>query len=131
MLNSSIAVEFVANPVLAWAVGLLWLVGLTNAFNLLDNMDGLAGSLGVDRGRVLRPRRVTVPPNRDIFIAFASPLGPRAAGSCPFNLRLSGPALVFMGDSGSQAIGFVLASLGLIELDAKPGRRSRRWCSPC
>ena len=34
-------------------------------------------------------------------------------GFLPFNLRLSGPAAVFMGDSGSQVLGFGLASLGL------------------
>ena len=39
--------EIVENGVAATALGLLWLVAITNAFNLLDNMDGLAGSLAV------------------------------------------------------------------------------------
>ena len=113
VLNSSIAVEFVANPVLAWAVGFLWLVGLTNAFNLLDNMDGLAGSLGVVAASCFALSAAFVSPNRDIFIvAAALTLG--ILGFIPYNLRLSGPARVFMGDSGSQLIGFVLASLGLM-----------------
>ena len=54
VLHSTISVEFVSNQTLAWAIGILWLVGLTNAFNLLDNMDGLAGSLGVVAAVVLR-----------------------------------------------------------------------------
>ena len=45
VLASGLEVEIVGNNVLAWAIGLLWLVGITNAFNLLDNMDGLAATL--------------------------------------------------------------------------------------
>ena len=113
VLNSSISVEFVSNPMLAWAVGILWLVGLTNAFNLLDNMDGLAGSLGIVAASCFALSAAFVAPNRDIFIvAAALTLG--ILGFIPYNLRLSGPARVFMGDSGSQLIGFVLASLGLM-----------------
>ena len=44
-LASGLHVEIVGNDVLAWGIGLLWLVGITNAFNLLDNMDGLAATL--------------------------------------------------------------------------------------
>ena len=47
VLASGLNVEIVGNDVLAWAIGLLWLVGITNAFNLLDNMDGLAATLAV------------------------------------------------------------------------------------
>jgi UDP-GlcNAc:undecaprenyl-phosphate/decaprenyl-phosphate GlcNAc-1-phosphate transferase len=113
VLQSSISVEFVANPVLAWAVGFLWLVGLTNAFNLLDNMDGLAGSLGIVAAGCFALSAAFVSPNRDIFI-IAAALALALIGFIPYNLRPSGPARVFMGDSGSQAIGFVLASLGLM-----------------
>src|SRR3954462_10731038 len=42
VLGTGASVQIVANDVLATGIGLLWLVGLTNAFNLLDNMDGLA-----------------------------------------------------------------------------------------
>ena len=45
VLASGLTVEIVGNDVLATALGLVWLVGITNAFNLLDNMDGLAASL--------------------------------------------------------------------------------------
>ena len=45
VLASGLTVEIIGNDVLATAVGLVWLVGITNAFNLLDNMDGLAASL--------------------------------------------------------------------------------------
>ncbi|MEO5634466.1 MraY family glycosyltransferase, partial [Gaiella sp.] len=52
-------------------------------------------------------------PNRDIFIV-ATSLALALVGFIPYNLRLSGPARVFMGDSGSQLIGLVLATLGLM-----------------
>src|SRR5919198_3279553 len=45
VLTTGTSVEIVGNPVFATALGVAWLVGLTNAFNLLDNMDGLAASL--------------------------------------------------------------------------------------
>ena len=45
VLASGLNVEIVGNDVLAWSIGLLWLVGITNAFNLLDNMDGLSAGV--------------------------------------------------------------------------------------
>ena len=57
VLASGLNVEIVGNDVLAWAIGLLWLVGITNAFNLLDNMDGLAATLAVVSCALLRDRR--------------------------------------------------------------------------
>ena len=47
VLASGLNVELVGNDIIAWAIGLLWLVGITNAFNLLDNMDGLAATLAI------------------------------------------------------------------------------------
>ena len=104
--------------------GMLWLVGLTNAFNLLDNMDGLAGSLGVVAASCFALSAAFVSPNRDIFI-IATALALALLGFIPYNLRPSGPARVFMGDSGSQLIGFVLASLGLMASYKEAGNDDR------
>ena len=113
VLQSSISVEFVSSSTLGWALGVLWLVGLTNAFNLLDNMDGLAGSLGIVAASCFALSAAFVAPNRDIFLV-ATSLVLALVGFMPYNLRLNGPARVFMGDSGSQLIGLVLATLGLM-----------------
>ena len=43
--TAGVRVEIVGNDVAATVLGVLWLVGMTNAFNLLDNMDGLAATL--------------------------------------------------------------------------------------
>src|SRR4051795_12801844 len=46
-LLCGLTVEIVSNDFFAAAIGVVWLVGMTNAFNLLDNMDGLAGTLAL------------------------------------------------------------------------------------
>ena len=112
VLSSGISVEVVDNDTLAWALGLVWLVGMTNAFNLLDNMDGLAASMGLVASGFFAIAAATVNPNRDIFVVSAA-LALACAAFLPFNLRRGKPAAVFMGDSGSQVIGLALGSLGL------------------
>lgn len=112
VLSSGISVEVVDNDKLAWALGIVWLVGMTNAFNLLDNMDGLAASMGLVASGFFAIAAATVNPNRDIFVVAAA-LALACVGFLPFNLRPAKPAAVFMGDSGSQVIGLALGSLGL------------------
>ncbi len=112
VLASGVRVEIVSNNLAATALGVLWLVGMTNAFNLLDNMDGLAATLATIACAFFAVDAYTVHPSR--FVAVLS-LGICFAclGFLPYNLRLHGPAAVFMGDSGAQLLGFALASLGL------------------
>ena len=45
VIASGIHVEIISNDIAATALAVFWLIGMTNAFNLLDNMDGLAASL--------------------------------------------------------------------------------------
>jgi UDP-GlcNAc:undecaprenyl-phosphate/decaprenyl-phosphate GlcNAc-1-phosphate transferase len=112
VLASGLNVEVVGNDVLAWAIGLLWLVGITNAFNLLDNMDGLAATLAVVSCGYFAIDAVTEHDNTTVLV-LALALGLASAGFLPFNLRPQRGAAVFMGDSGSQVLGFGLASLAL------------------
>jgi UDP-GlcNAc:undecaprenyl-phosphate GlcNAc-1-phosphate transferase len=88
------------------------LIGVSNAFNLLDNMDGLAASLAAIAFGFFAVDAVTVHPN-DESLAFALSGALACIGFLPFNLRKGRAALVFMGDSGSQMLGFALAALGL------------------
>jgi UDP-GlcNAc:undecaprenyl-phosphate/decaprenyl-phosphate GlcNAc-1-phosphate transferase len=112
VLSTGTEVQIVHAQWLAIPLGVIWLIGMTNAFNLLDNMDGLAGSLAViaaaffacDAWLQHEPRLVLV-------IAVALACG--VLGFLPFNLRPGRGALAWMGDSGSQVIGFTLAALGL------------------
>ena len=109
---SGLRVELVANELVATVVALVWLVGITNAFNLLDNMDGLAATLATVACVYFAIDAVTVHPN-DLVLVISLSLGFACGGFLPFNLRSGGNALVFMGDSGSQVLGFLLAALGL------------------
>ena len=112
VLLAGIRVEIIRNPVAATLLGVAWLVGMTNAFNLLDNMDGLAATLAAIACAFFAIDAFTVDPSH--LVALVS-LGVFFAclGFLPYNLRLRGPAAVFMGDSGAQLLGFVLAALGL------------------
>ncbi|HKI93469.1 MAG TPA: hypothetical protein VJ986_14295 [Gaiellaceae bacterium] len=112
VLASGIRVEVISNNVLAAIVGGLWLVGMTNAFNLLDNMDGLAATLAAIACAFLAVDGLAV--HRTAVVAVVSLSTCFAClGFLPYNLRLSRPASVFMGDSGSQVLGFAVAALGL------------------
>jgi UDP-GlcNAc:undecaprenyl-phosphate GlcNAc-1-phosphate transferase len=112
VLASGLEVEIVGNTVLAWGIGILWLVGITNAFNLLDNMDGLAATLAAIACGYFAIDAVTQHEN-DTVLVLALSLGIACVGFLPFNLRPGRVAHVFMGDSGSQVLGFGLASLAL------------------
>lgn len=89
-------------------ITLIWIVGITNAFNLLDNMDGLtAGVAGIAATGFATMGLV-----HGLYIVpiVASAL----AGACGgFLVHNRHPAKIFMGDAGSMFIGFLLALLGL------------------
>jgi UDP-GlcNAc:undecaprenyl-phosphate GlcNAc-1-phosphate transferase len=112
VLASGLTVEIVGNDVLATAIGLLWLVGITNAFNLLDNMDGLAASLALVSCAVFAVE-AAAEDSAGLSLVVALALGGACLGFLPFNLRPGRPAAVFMGDSGSQVLGLGLGALGL------------------
>lgn len=111
-LSTGLSVEIVDNGVLAAALGVVWLVGMTNAFNLLDNMDGLAGTLGLIGATFFAIDAVTVHQER-LLLVLSLALGLACLGFLPFNFRPRKAAAVFMGDSGSQVLGFTLGALGL------------------
>jgi UDP-GlcNAc:undecaprenyl-phosphate GlcNAc-1-phosphate transferase len=102
----------ISNDFLAGIVALVWLVGVTNAFNLLDNMDGLAASLAAIAAIFFAVDAVTVHKNHAV-LALSLAIALACIGFLPFNLRAGKSAAVFMGDAGSQVLGFALASLGL------------------
>jgi UDP-GlcNAc:undecaprenyl-phosphate/decaprenyl-phosphate GlcNAc-1-phosphate transferase len=112
-LTSGLTVELVASDWIAAPLGVLWLVGMTNAFNLLDNMDGLAATLAAIAAGYFALDAVTVHPN-DTVLVLALSLALACVGFLRFNLRVRGSASAFMGDSGSQVLGFAVACFGLL-----------------
>ena len=100
---------------------LIWIVGLTNAFNLLDNMDGLCAGIAIIVGAALM---IDLLPGAAGTRAFAEAqylailLG-ATAGFLVYNLH---PASIFMGDSGSLLLGFSFAAVTLSTGRQVPGR---------
>jgi UDP-GlcNAc:undecaprenyl-phosphate GlcNAc-1-phosphate transferase len=86
----------------------IWLVGITNAINLLDNMDGLAGGLSLITAGILAFLFWRVDNQSLLLVSMA--LGGSILGFLVFNFP---PASIFMGDSGSLFLGFTLAVLAV------------------
>jgi len=94
---------------LALPVTVLWIVGITNAINLIDGLDGLAG--GVAFCAALTNLVVAViTGNTFVAVAMSALLG-AIAGFLFFNFN---PARIFMGDSGSYFVGFMLGTMSLV-----------------
>jgi len=108
LIFAGVRVNFLPWPALNLAVTVLWVVGITNAMNLLDNMDGLSGGIGAIAAA--------------FFVLLAAGSGQYLVGSLAaalmgaclgFLLYNFNPASVFMGDTGSLFIGYVLAAVGI------------------
>ncbi len=87
---------------------LVWIVGITNAFNLLDNMDGLSAGTGCIAALCLFLSGV-ITDNTVTTLAAAGLVG-AMLGFLWFNFH---PAKIFMGDSGSLFLGYTLATLAI------------------
>jgi UDP-GlcNAc:undecaprenyl-phosphate GlcNAc-1-phosphate transferase len=99
---------------------LVWVVGLTNAFNLIDNMDGLCAGIALIVGVALLADQLGAPgagtPPQAIYLAIL--LG-ATGGFLVYNVH---PASIFMGDSGSLVLGFSMAALTLTTSSQAHGR---------
>jgi UDP-GlcNAc:undecaprenyl-phosphate GlcNAc-1-phosphate transferase len=93
---------------LAYPVTVLWLVGISNALNLIDGMDGLAA--GITAFAALSMGIISLLQGAVLTSVLCFALLGAAAGFLVFNYP---PAKIFMGDSGSLFLGFCLASFPL------------------
>lgn len=99
---------------------LFWIVGISTAFNLLDNMDGLCGGIALIAGTAFLFTVMPVPSNSPLLIQtqYLVVLLGAIAGFLIFNVH---PAWVTMGDAGSLVIGLNMAAM---TLQIAPGRGS-------
>ena len=89
----------------------VWVVAVVNAFNLFDNMDGAASSMGAVVAAGLALLGAV---QGDAWLAVAAAaLSGACAGFLPHNL-LRSPARIFLGDGGSMPVGFAIAALTMI-----------------
>ena len=97
-----------AGPVVDLLITVLWVVGITNAFNLLDNMDGLSAGVAALAGGAFC--LIAGLNGQYLVAALAAGVAGCATGFLRHNFH---PAKIYMGDAGSLFLGFLLAVLGL------------------
>jgi len=105
-------------------VTVLWLVGITNAMNLMDSMDGLVAGLCIVISTFFLG--ATSLSNQPLLVIFSAVLLGACIGLYFWNAH---PAYFFLGDSGTQTLGFLLAALGI--LYTPPGlKQESSWFVP-
>ena len=120
-IRSGIVFNVISNPILfsettfipigylTVPLTVIWIVGCTNAVNLIDGLDGLAvGVSAISSLTMLVVALFVAEPNVALILAA---LTGACLGFIPFNLN---PAKIFMGDVGSQLLGFVLATVSIM-----------------
>lgn len=96
-------------PYLSLILTAVWIIGMTNAMNIIDIMDGLAAGISLIASIFLF---VVALINQHYMIAtFTATLAGSLAGFLPYNFR---PAKIYMGDTGSMFLGLTLGALAII-----------------
>jgi UDP-GlcNAc:undecaprenyl-phosphate/decaprenyl-phosphate GlcNAc-1-phosphate transferase len=110
LVAGGIRTDFLYYDALNVALTLVWVVGVTNAFNLLDNMDGLSAGVAFVASLVLLVNAWIL---GEFFISLVLvALMGSLLGFLVYNWH---PASIFLGDCGSLFVGFTLASLTLLQ----------------
>jgi UDP-GlcNAc:undecaprenyl-phosphate GlcNAc-1-phosphate transferase len=105
-----ISIKFIHPTWFALFVSIIWVVGISNSLNIIDVMDGLAS--GVALIAALGFFLIGIPLEKEIYVNFVSiALIGACLGFIPYNL--SKKYKIFMGDTGSLFLGFMLASISL------------------
>ena len=103
---------------------IFWITTLTNAFNFIDSIDGLA--IGLSGLSIVFFLFISIISGQVIILNFCSILLGACIGLYFFNAH---PARLFLGDSGAQLLGFVLGSIAII-FDPNTGNQSSTWFVP-
>lgn len=91
-------------------VTLLWIIGITNAINLIDGLDGLAAGISAISATALLVIFITTSASLEAIVITAVLVG-ATLGFLPYNFN---PAKTFMGDVGSNFLGFTLATVSIM-----------------
>lgn len=93
---------------LGWPITVIWIVAITNAVNLIDGLDGLA--CGVSTISSMSMLVIALVLNEGNVAIFLAALAGGCIGFLPYNLN---PAKIFMGDTGSTFLGYILAVVSI------------------
>ncbi|MGO5075644.1 MraY family glycosyltransferase [Clostridium sporogenes] len=119
LIMCGLKIQFITNPfdqatlyvglhAFAIPITILWVIGITNALNLIDGLDGLAA--GVALISCITMFVIAVLNQRWEAAILTSILSGSILGFLPYNFN---PASIFMGDTGSQLLGFLLAAISI------------------
>ena len=124
LILAGIQIRLFNLPLLDYALTIFWVVGITNAANLMDNMDGLlAGIATIAAGAFF----VLAATQELILVAsLSAALCGATLGFLRYNFN---PASTFMGDTGSLVLGFILAVIG-VKLDFRAQVPQVTWIIP-
>jgi len=100
-------IQFFHNKYLNYFLTVFWVVGIMNAFNMLDNMDGITTSIALS---ILIVLALFLWINNNIYLVLPIIILPALLTFLIFNWH---PAKMYMGDNGSQFLGSVLAGMGI------------------
>ncbi len=109
LVVAGVRVETSTLAMVAIPLTIIWVVGITNAFNLLDNMDGLSAGTAAIAAFFLLGFSVSVGNAGTAILCLAI-----AGGALGFLIYNFNPARIFMGDSGSMYLGFMLSAIALL-----------------
>ncbi|MEJ5187306.1 MAG: MraY family glycosyltransferase [Candidatus Geothermincolales bacterium] len=105
-------IDLSGSPVLSIFLTVVWLLVFTNIINLIDGLDGLAAGVCLITSLAFFSYGLNV--GRDVNILHAMLVSAAVAGSCLGFLRYNfNPAKIFMGDTGSMFLGFILGAVGI------------------
>jgi UDP-GlcNAc:undecaprenyl-phosphate GlcNAc-1-phosphate transferase len=108
-----LAVPFVGavhfHPAIGFFITVFWLVGISNAFNLIDGIDGLAPGAALFSSLVILV--VSLAGDNPLMVVVALVLCGSLTGFLRYNFN---PASIFLGDSGALFVGFLLAALSVL-----------------
>jgi len=90
----------------------LWIVGITNAVNLIDGLDGLAVGVSTISSLTMLVVALLVTADGNVALILAALAG-ACLGFMPYNLN---PAKIFMGDTGALLLGYLLATMSILGL---------------
>jgi UDP-GlcNAc:undecaprenyl-phosphate GlcNAc-1-phosphate transferase len=126
LIGFSVQIHITRIAWLDFLLTVLWMVGLTNAFNFVDSMDGLAVGLACIASAFFM--LVTADAAQPELAALCAAILGANLGALLYN---ASPALMFLGDSGAQLIGFLLAAIGIAYVPGQAGLpQAVSWFAP-
>lgn len=108
LIVTGVSVDLLHVPILDAAITLFWIVGITNAMNLLDNMDGLSGGVAAVAASFFL--LISALNGQYLVGSLSAAMLGASLGFLIYNFN---PASIFMGDAGSLFLGFMLAAVGI------------------